>query len=326
MDRSADEIVFTKDGCNFCEQAIKALKDIEYTAINIPKSKGQYDCLIGLSGGVDSSTVLHYAVKMGLRPMCFTLDNGWNSKESDENVLKMVEKLKVPLYRYSIDRKKFTKLQSAFMHAGVKNIEIPTDHVLMAVSYELADKYGIRTILSGGNVSTESIMPPSWGYNARDLTHIKEIYKRFTGNKLTGLPTCSLLKWNYYRWIKGIKVLYPLDAFDYNRETSIEVLKDAYGYVPYGDKHCESTFTTWFQNFYLYEKFGIDKRKAHLSSLIVSGQMTREEALNKLTESPVYPELGLEKKVLKYPKHEHSDYPQDKWYERIAWFINLWKF
>lgn len=327
MDVSAPEITFDENGvCNFCYQAKQALEEVKSTRPTFKSTGKQYDCLIGLSGGADSSYALHLAVTFGLKPLCFTLDNGWNDKVADENIMKLVEGLKVPLYRYVIDLEKFKKLQAAFLQAGVKNVEIPTDHVLMAASYELAAKYGIKTIISGGNVATESIMPASWGYNARDLTHIKAIYKKFTGEKLSGLPLCSVWRWNFYRWVKRIKIAYLLDHVSYNREGAIEVLHQLYDYTHPGLKHEESVWTRWFQNYYLFEKFGIDKRKAHFSSLINSGQMTREEALAKLDESPVYPELGIEKKVLKYKKHEHSDYPMDKWYDRIAKFVRLWRF
>lgn len=221
MDLSDPDIIFDGNGkCSHCHQAQKSLKEIEAEKYKLPeiieqikkdgKSK-EYDCLIGLSGGVDSSTVLHYAVSLGLRPLCFSVDNGYNKALADENIMKLIEGMKVPFYRYVIDLKKFKGLQSAFLRAGVPNVEICTDHVLMAVTYELASRYEIKWVLSGGNVASESIMPPSWGYNARDLVHIKDIYKKMTGKKLTGLPTCSLLKWNYYRWWKRIKIVYLLD-------------------------------------------------------------------------------------------------------------------
>jgi hypothetical protein len=221
MDGSSEELVLDANGvCNFCHQAQQSLKEIESEKHNLSniikqiKRDGQgkkYDCLIGLSGGVDSSMTLHYAVKMGLRPLCFTVDNGWNDPKADENIMRIVETLKVPFYRYVIDRLSFNDLQSAFLLAGVPNVEIPTDHVLMATSYEMADKYNIKWILSGGNVSEESCMPPSWGYNARDLTHIKDIYKKMKGVSLKGLPLCGIWKWNYYKWIKSIKIFYLLD-------------------------------------------------------------------------------------------------------------------
>lgn len=333
MDISAKEITFDQNGvCNFCHQAQSELKSLLKTenklSILIDKikkeSKEKYDILIGLSGGVDSSRMLYQCFMSGLKPLCFSVDNGWNDPVADENIMKLVEGMKVPFYRYNIDLEKFRELQSAFLKAGVKNVEIPTDHILMAVSYELAAKYGIKYIASGGNVATESIMPPSWGHNARDLTHIKAIYNKFTGKRLKGLPTCSIWRWNWYRWVKGIKIVYPLDSMIiYNREEAIKVLEKNFDYKHPGEKHEESVWTKWFQNYYLFEKFGIDKRKAHYSSLINSGQMTREEAFAKLAQNPVYPELGIEKQIMSYPRHEHSDYPMDKWYSRIAKVVKI---
>lgn len=323
MDVSAKEIVFTETGCNFCDAAklsLEAVKKLPIKHINGCKQSGKYDVLLGLSGGVDSSYALHVAVASGLRPLCFSVDTGYNKPDADENIMKLVEGLKVPFIRYTIDLKAFKDLQASFMRSGVKNIEIPTDHVLMAISYELAAKYGIKTILSGGNVATESIMPPSWGYSARDLRHIKDIHKgRF------GVPSCGLLKWNWYRWVRKIKVFYLLDYLHYNRALAEKELSEKYGFVSTGEKHEENFFTWWFQNFYLFEKFGIDKRKAHYASMIVSGQMTREEALEKLEQNPVYPRLGIEEKVMKYPKREHTNYKMDPWYDRIANCIRLWK-
>ena len=333
MDRSAEEITFSENGvCNFCVQAEKSLEEIKAEKHKLPeiiervKSDGRnnkYDVLVGLSGGVDSSYTLVRAVELGLRPLCFSVDTGYNKPDADENILKVVEKLKVPFYRYTIDLDKFKKLQSAFMKAGVPNIEIPTDHILLATTMNMANEYGIKWIISGGNVNSESIMPPSWGHSARDLVHIKDIYKKITGKKLTGLPTCSLLKWNYLKWVKGVKTLYLLDYLDYNRKESEQMLIEKYDYKSTGEKHEENYFTWWFQNFYLFEKFGIDKRKAHLSSLINSGQITRQEALDILAENPVYPEIGIEKKVMKYPRREHEHYPMDKWYGRITKVVKL---
>ena len=327
MDKSAEEITFDENGvCNFCHMAEEELRnlgklDLKSLVSRIKKEgrNKKYDCLIGLSGGVDSSYTLHEAVRLGLRPLCFSVDNGWQDPRADENMMRLVEGLKVHFYRYTINQKIFKDLQSAFMIAGQKNIEIPTDHILMATTYEMAAKYKIKWILSGGNVATESIMPASWGYQPRDIVHIKDIYKKIVGKDLKGLPLCSLLKWNYYKWIKGVKTAYLLDYVGYVREEAIKLLKDKYGYKPYGEKHCESTFTWWFQNFYLFEKFGIDKRKAHYSSLINSGQLTRKEAMDKLTASPIYPQLGFERKVMMYDKRPYTDFKTD---EKLFNFIS----
>ena len=260
----------------------------------------------------------------GLRPLCFSVDNGWNDPKADENIMRLVETLKVPFFRYTIDLNKFKKLQAAFIQAGLPNIEIPTDHILMATTYEVAAQNGIKYVLSGGNVATESIMPASWGYNARDLVHIKDVYRKMTGHKLSGLPVCSLLKWNWYRWIKGIKIVYPLDYLEYNRNFAVSILAKNYGYQEYGEKHCESVFTQWFQNFYLFEKFGIEKRKAHLSSMINSRQMTKAEALEELGRDHYYQPIGLEERAMKYPKRSHDEFKKDH-YDLIAKFVRLWK-
>lgn len=325
MDDTANEITFDDDGvCNFCHQAQKSLKEIEAEKHKLPEfikqikkdGKGKkYDCLIGLSGGVDSSTVLHHAIKLGLRPLCYSVDNGYNDPKADENILRMVEKLKVPFYRYTIDIGKFKSLQWAFIEAGQKNIEIPTDHILMATTYEMASKYDIKWVLSGGNTATESIMPPSWGYNARDLRHIKDIYNKMSGKRLKGLPVCGLLKFNYYKWIKKIKMFYLLDFIDYHRDKSIRLLEKEYGYQPYGEKHCESNITKWFQEFYLLRKFGIDKRKPHYSSLINSGQISRGKAkkqVRKHLKHRKYPLFGFEDMVMQYPKRDYKEFKTDE--------------
>lgn len=221
LDGTVEELVLDENGvCNFCHQAQKSLREIEADKADLPSlidkikqnGKGKkYDVLIGLSGGVDSSFTLVKAVALGLRPLCFSVDNGWNDPKADENIMRLVEGLKVPFYRYTINVEKFRRLQAAFIKAGLINLEIPTDHILMASSYEMAEKYGIKYILSGGNVATESIMPASWSYTARDLVHIKDVYKKMMGTKLDGLPLCSLLKFNWYKWIKGIRTIYLLD-------------------------------------------------------------------------------------------------------------------
>ena len=318
------DITFDERGiCNHCRFVLSKHNEMKavlltrpWTIYEIKKvgKNNKYDCLLGLSGGVDSSLVLHYLVEQGLRPLAFSVDNGWNTPESDENIMRLVETLKVPFYRYTIDIPKFKALQKAFIKSGTANIEIPTDHVLMAATYEMANKYGIKHIISGGNWATESIMPPAWGYQARDLRYIKSVHRLFTGERLRGLPTVSLLKYIYYRFIKGIKIVNFLDYYEYNRDEAKKLLAKKYGWKDYGEKHCESKFTKWFQDVWL-PLFGIDKRKAHYSSLINSGQMKREEAVNLLK---IKPEIkwapdeilgGLESVT----KRNYKDYPNSEW-------------
>jgi len=331
MDSTASEFQQTETGCNFCDQAKQTLQEVEKEKIKLEKyvqqikqdGKGKkYDCIIGMSGGVDSSTLLHHACALGLRPLCFSVDNGWQDPRADENIMRMVETLKVPFYRHTIDLKKFRELQFAYLKAGLINAEVPTDHILLATTMDMARKYKIKWILSGGNVATESIMPASWSYPARDLVNMKAVYRWATGKKLKGLPTCSLVKWNWLKWAKGLKTLYLLDFLEYNREESIKMLAKKYGYQSYGEKHGESIFTKWYQNFYLFEKYGIDKRKPHLSSMIVSGQLKREDALKTLLEAPVYPLLGVEQQVMAATKRKHEDFPHDN-YEILAKIVKL---
>lgn len=331
MDGSAKEIVFTETGCNFCDGAKKELGKINIREwgeiyLDMINQKGKYNCIVGLSGGVDSSYALLKLMDKGLlNPLCFSIDNGWNDPIADENIMRLVEGLKVPFFRYTIDLNKFKDLQSAFLQAGLINVEIPSDHIIVATAYKMASDYRIKYIVSGGNLVTESIMPFSWSYPARDLTHIKDVYFKMKGKKLGGLPLMSLWNFNFYRWVKGIKVINILDWFDYNREEAIKELSERFGWKDYGAKHEESIWTKWFQSYYLFEKFGIDKRKAHLSSLIVSGQITRQKALEELAINPVYPLLGIEKRVIEYPKRNHFDFKTDKWYDRFSKIIRLLK-
>lgn len=225
MDGSASEIMLDENSvCNFCHIAQRELKMAEQERPNLDKKikqikyegrNNRYDCLLGLSGGVDSSTALHYAVKLGLRPLCFTMDNGYNDPVADENVLRLVETLKVPLYRYVLDLDKFRDLQAAYLKAGVINVEAAYDNLLAGASYEMAAKYGIKWIVSGGNVATESVMPESWSYRSGDMSNMKDIYRKMKGKRLKSkkgsFPLFGTLAFNYYKWVKGIKVFYLLD-------------------------------------------------------------------------------------------------------------------
>ena len=322
MDTTDPDITFNEKGwCNHCTEFIEKEKQRQLDKTKLPwllhrirKSGKKYDCLIGLSGGVDSSLTLHYLVENGLKPYAYSVDNGWNTPESDENIMRLVETLKVPFYRYVLDSDKFLELQASFLEASVANVEIPTDHMLMASSYETAVKNDIKYIVSGGNLATEGIMPKAWGYQARDLKHIKAVYKYFTRRELTGLPVISLLNYLYYRFIKRIEVVNLLDYYEYNREEAKKLLNEKYGWKDYGEKHCESAFTVWFQNYYLPTKFNYDKRKPHYSSMINSGQMTREDAMRKLTAVLEYPAIMTRKHYMKYPKKTYKHYPNSEFY------------
>lgn len=297
-----------------------------WVVYNIKKAgKGKkYDCLIGLSGGVDSSIALFHLLEQGLRPLAFSVDNGWQTPEAQENIMRLVEGFKVPYFRYTIDIPKFQELQKAFIKSGVKNIEIPTDHILFAATYEVADKYGIKTVISGGNWQTEGTMPEDYGYSARDLTYIKAIAEDY-GSTTEGLPTLSLLRYLYLRNIKKIKIVNLLDYYDYNRDNAIKTLQEKVGFKPYGEKHAESTFTKWFQNVYLYHHWHLDKRKPHLTSLIHSEQMTREQALEELKKPVEKVDNPFENMLITTPPKEYptNQYWDEKW---VAFFNLLKKF
>ena len=341
MDQTDPDIQFDQHGiCNYCHAAKAAANQHRIDKMNLPwiidyiKKRGRgkkYDVLLGLSGGVDSSTALRVIREHGLRPLTYQVDNGWNTPEADENVMRLVEGLKVPFYRYTINLERFRELQRAFIMSGTANIEVPTDHILMATTYEMAAKYKIPTVISGGNFQTESIMPPAWGYNARDLTFIEAVYKEFTGKKLKGLPTISLLKYLWYRNIKRIQVINLLDYCEYNREEEQKRLAKMFGWKPYGEKHAESVFTQWFQIYYLPMRFGYDKRKPHLSSLIHSGQMTREEAIHLLKFSPDLKVLSvpLDPLGVQWRPEENKTYRDyrnaEKWWDRWSAFFRFLK-
>ncbi|MAH46474.1 ExsB family protein [Candidatus Pacearchaeota archaeon] len=314
------DIYFDYEGiCNYCRKFEKDEFDrtveknnLQWVYHNLRKRKGKYQCLLGLSGGVDSSMCLRYLIENGIKPLTYSIDNGWNTEASDENIMRLVEGMKVPFFRYTIDIDKFKNLQDAFIQSGTKNLEIPTDHILMASTYEMALKHGIKDIISGGNLATEGILPKSYGYQARDLKHLKAVYKQFKGEKLTGLPMISLPKYLYSRFVKGIRITNLLDYYEYDRGEAIKLLEEKYGYTDYGLKHEESNFTKWFQNFYLPAKFNLDKRKPHFSSLINSGQMKREDALKQLAQFPTFDSMGNEEKVLKYTKRDYKEYPNNE--------------
>jgi 7-cyano-7-deazaguanine synthase in queuosine biosynthesis len=295
MDDSVKEINFDLNGqCNFCRE----YKDKEFERRiekqNLPwlihKIKKEGRCLLGLSGGADSSTCLLLLLEQGIKPITFSLDNGWEDKNANENVKNLVKKTGVEHEVVKINFSRFRALQDAYMKAGVPNIEVPTDHILMALTYKIARKYGCKYVISGGNLSTESIMPESWSFSAKDLTNMRDIARQY-GATTKGLPTISLLQYIWNRFVRGIKIINLLDYYEYNRQKSINRLKEEYDYKDYGDKHEENPFTQWFQNYFLPARFGIDKRKAHYSSLICSGQMTREEALEKLKNNAPYQDL-----------------------------------
>lgn len=257
------------------------------------KKAGQgkpYDCIVGVSGGVDSTYLLMKAVDLGLRPLAVHFDSGWNSELAVGNIERLVTSLGVDLYTHVIDWREMRDLQLSFFKASVANCDIPTDHAFGWVAYQQATKYGVKYILSGSNYASESILPAAWGYNSDDARHLKAIQKRFGSVKLKTYPVMGLFRRHvWYPLVRGIETVRPLNLMRYVYKEAKAEITDRVGWRDYGGKHYESVFTRYFQGYYLPHKFGFDKRLAHYSSLIVSHQLTRDEAL-KLMETENYPE------------------------------------
>ncbi|MGV3712635.1 N-acetyl sugar amidotransferase [Pseudolysinimonas sp.] len=273
-------------------QAGERLGELEALVAEIKKAgEGKpYDCIVGISGGVDSSYVALQAVKLGLRPLAVHFDSGWNSELAVDNIHNIVTRLGLDLYTHVVDWREMKDLQLSFFKASVANADIPTDHAFGYVAYTQAQKYGIKYILSGANFASESILPTAWGYDAGDAKHVKAIQKRFGSVKLKTYPLMGLVKRNlWYPEVRRIRTIPILNLLPYVYTDAKKAIADELGWRDYGGKHYESVFTRYFQGYYLPHKFGFDKRLAHYSSLIMSEQMTRDEALA-LMETTNYPE------------------------------------
>lgn len=242
----------------------------------------EYDCLIGLSGGLDSSYMLHMLVtRYGLRPLVFHVDGGWNTELSVHNINSLVTKLNLDLFTEVIDWEEMRDLQLAFFKSGVPHIDIPQDHAFVAALYKFAQKHNIKYIMNGGNFSTECVQyPMKFYYYGTDMRHNKDIIKRFTSKRMVSYPFSGILNHKLYlRYIKGIKVIKPLNMIEFVKKDAINELKDTYDWKPYPQKHFESRFTRFYEGYWLPKRFGFDPRRVMLSSLILTNQISREEAL-----------------------------------------------
>jgi len=287
-----------------------------------------YDCICGVSGGVDSSYVAYLAKQFGLRVLTVHFDNGWNSELAVKNVENIVKGLGFDYQTWVVDWEEFRDLQLSFLKASVANAEIPTDHAFLAAIYRLCAKYNIKYILSGSNFATEAILPKSWGYDAKDVKHLKAIHDQFGKVSFKTYPLLGFNKEFYYTYIRGIKMVRLLNYVPYVKPDAMKVIEKQLGWTYYGGKHYESVFTRFFQAYILPQKFNIDKRKAHLSTLICSGQTTREEALEEL-QKELYPadklrehrdyvikKLGIREQefntIMSTPVKTYKDYPNDE--------------
>lgn len=346
MDTTDSMIVFDKKGvCDHCityankilpnwhtdARGRKKLEDLVKKIRKEGKNR-DFDCIIGLSGGIDSSYLTYLAKEeMGLRPLVFHVDAGWNSQEAVNNIEKLVDKLELDLYTKVIDWEEMKDLQLAFFKSGVPHIDAPQDHAFFATMYKFAEQYKVKYILTGANLSTECVRNPiEWMYYQSDSVQLRNIHRQFGSRQLKNFPVTSIL-WHklVLPFVKGIKVLRPLNYGPYIKQEAMALLSERFGWQPYPQKHFESRFTRFYESYWLPKRLGYDVRKVQYSSLILTGQMTRDEALEKLKQSPwdeatighdlefVANKLGIGVDELngfmELPKKTHQDYRSQRW-------------
>jgi N-acetyl sugar amidotransferase len=322
MDTSVPDISFDGEGiCNYCTQflAEKAARPFEDRAtreaelarlVEDIRRRGagrRYDCVIGVSGGVDSSWVLVQAVRMGLRPLAVHMDNGWNSELAQNNIANLVRGLGLDLDTHVIDWREYRGLMQAFFDADVVDVELLYDNAMFAVNYRQAAGARVRYILGGMNHATEGLrLPFGWNWYKFDKLNIKGIARRFGGPSLRTFPVIGLIDRAWYQYVRGIHWVSILDLMDYSKHEALRVLQSEFGYKPYPYKHYESVFTRFYQGYILPRKFGIDKRLVHLSTLILNGQHTRDEALALLAHIP-------------YPSEAEMDADRRYFVKKMGW-------
>jgi N-acetyl sugar amidotransferase len=309
MDNTDPDIVFDESGiCSYCnlypsrkktfvpdkEQGKKLLTELVENCKKAGEGK-KYDCVIGVSGGVDSTYVAWLVKNLGLRPLAVHLDNGWNSELAITNIRAVLAKLDIDLHTYVIDWEEFRDLQLAFLKASTPDSEIPSDHAIVALMREIANKENIPVIW-GVNFSSEAILPPAWSQGHMDWTYIKNVSRKFGTKSLRHYPHYSIWKLIYYNRIRRQKLYNILNYIDYDKQEAKVMLEREIGWRDYGGKHYESVYTRIFQSYILPVKFGYDKRKAHYSSLILAGQMSRPDALELLKE-PLFDPLTVGKDI-----------------------------
>ncbi len=332
------EITFNTEGvCNHCMQYTSLAAKYNYKngegerkldeIVQTIKKQGKgkpYDCIMGLSGGVDSTYLAYHVKRLGLRPLVVHFDNGWNSEIAVNNIENILKKLGFDLYTYVVDWKEFRDLQLSYIKASVIDWEIPSDHGFFAILFHLAARHNIRHILSGHNIATEAILPKYMRWSKMDVANILDIHRKYGTMKLKTFPMLGFFRYAYYLLVKKIELVNILNYLPYNRKEIKELIHRELEWKDYGGKHYESIFTRFYQGYVLPEKFGVDKRKAHLSNMIMSGQISREEALSEIQKPPYDPaqlkidmeyvikKLGLTpqefRKYMEQPAKSHLDY------------------
>ena len=339
MDTTDPEIVFDEQGhCNHCTRYFARIATEILTTgeresrlaavVNRIRSEGRgkdYDCIAGVSGGVDSTYVIYKLKELGLRPLAVHFDNGWNSELAVANIKNALDRLKIDLHTFVVDWEEFKDLQMSFLKASVPNCEIPTDHAITATLVKTARMVGTPYVINGSNIVTEGILPISWVYYSHDLKHIKALHHRFGRVPLKTFPKISLPEFTLRILTRRYRMVNLINYLDYDKAAAIETMKRELGWQYYGGKHYESIYTRWYQGYYLPSKFGFDKRRAHLSALVCAGQMTRAQGLAEMQRDPyadndlstdtdfVVKKFGITHELLeqlvKAPNHQHIDYP-----------------
>jgi len=313
MDTTASDIVFNDKGiCNYCSEFIDRSRHIIFESsenkhkrlmnlVERVKQQGkgkQYDCIVGVSGGVDSSWTLVQVKKLGLRPLAVHMDNGWNSELAQNNIANLVQGLGVDLYTHVIDWEEYRALMQAFFDSDVLDVELLYDNAMSAVNFRQASQYGLKHILSGSNQATEGMkFPEGWNWLKLDKKNIKAIGRNGGVKRLDTFPAIGLFEFIWYAAVKKIRWVSFLDYIDFNKEKALLALEKDYGYKRYPYKHYESVFTRFYQGYLLPTKFNVDKRKLHLSTLIASGQLSRDEAIQSLKGIPYPSQQDLQQDI-----------------------------
>ena len=319
LDTSIKSLSFKDGVCNFCIKYIPLLEKkrkenifsnkLEETFDKISKIKNKFNCLIGVSGGVDSSYITHLAKLYKLNPLLIHFDNGWNSELAVSNIKKISNKCGFELQTYVVNWPEFKNIQRSFIKSGVIDIELVTDHAIFANLINTAKKNNIKYILSGTNIFTEHAMPSEWIWRKSDIRNIKSIHKKYGSIKIKSYPRMSFFDWYIAKYLNfGPKLIEPLNMINYKKYTAIDTLKKNYDWKEYADKHFESFFTKFYQAYILNKKFKVDKRKSHLSCLIRNKEITRDQAIKILSNKDYPGDLERDKeyfcKKLDFSKEE----------------------
>lgn len=348
-------IDFDDDGvCHYCRASDRAVakwtlspeeQRIKFEqAIGAIKARGagrEYDSILGMSGGVDSSYVAYLAMKHGLRPLIIHLDNSWNSELAVKNIENIITRTGFEYYNYVIDWEEFKDMQLAYLRASVIDTEVVTDQAIFAILHIVAHRLGVRYILFGDNPKSERTMPSGWNYQKNDLANLRAIHRRFGRKKLRSYPLMGLYDLDWYRKVAGISYVSLLHYIDVPVSEMKATLEREFGWRDYRWKHCESVFTQFYQGYILPKKYGVDKRKAHITDEILSGLITRDEAIRRL-EQPYYTDEQLREdydfvtrkfdlsaqefeEILAIPPVPHTVFPQDRRGYLWAARIKLWR-